>query len=496
MTSTDKLNNQPLLQLSRDAQLQWRRQNLAERLGFLASLRDHIIANRDSLVQFIHEVTGKPRYEILAAEIFPALSLIDQLLRLSSSKSRLGAARTLWLRTKEPGYDRQPVGLVLVVASVHAPFLTLLKIILPALVAGNAVVVQCSPDLEPINHKLLTILDDAGFPAHLVLSMVGDIELTKELIGLGVDHVSFCASSKQARELAALCGSHLTSCQATIDSRGVALVLEGAPILRAVRSLITSAFTNHGLAPGAVRIIYVAEALASQFESLLLAECAGIRQGLDSDFKSEIGPLPNLSMLQEITRLVTNVRGDGLELLAGGLGQGYAQATGPCFFQPTILRSGDEALPEKILEIPGPLIILKSFSKQQDVLKELNTHKNAALVSVWGLPLRLTRQIASQLIHRRVALNDTGSIVLSGQKHLGFDLHIDPLRIPLSLARSRPVHIKAWNQPVSPFCFPYDREKYRVLSDLMGKLFSSNPLHRGQAFFGAIAILASWSLED
>jgi acyl-CoA reductase-like NAD-dependent aldehyde dehydrogenase len=494
--TTNRQNKAAVVKAARLAQKQWRCRTLPDRLGFLSSFRDHIIAKRDDIVSFLNTVTGKPRYEALATELFPILSLVDQLLRLSPKQSPLSTAQTLWSRTREPGYDRQAVGVVVIVASLHAPFLSLLKIALPALVAGNAVVMLGQEQLKKVSDKILSLFDEAGLPAQLLFSIEGSTETTKEFVELGVDHLSFCAQAKQARVLAAHCGSHLTSCQAAIDSRGVALVLEGSPLLRCVRSIVTSSFGNHGLAPGAIRHIYVEATMASQFESLLLAETMAIRQGRDTQFQVDIGPLPKLELLQEITRFVSSARGQGLELLAGGHGLGYAFEDGPWFFQPTILKGDSDKLYERSLSIPGPIIILDVIQNNDHGIEQVNKHKDATLASVWGKNLDAVRQTASQLIHRRVALNDSGSLVLSGQKNPGFDLHIDALRIPLSLARSRPVHIKAWNQPISPFCFPYDKEKYRAFSDLLGKLFSSNPLHRGRAFFGALTTLAAWSLED
>lgn len=482
---------------ARSAQKQWRQRTIADRLGFLTALRESLIINRDTVVQDLHGVTGKPRYELLATEIFPILSLIQHLLRLSPQLSPLRAARSLWAKTKDPGYDRQPVGVVLVIASTHAPFLSLLKLVLPALTAGNAVLMQVDESQQEIAQLILRQVDEAGFPAGILSSAVGDLDSAKDLVSAGVNHVSFCGSPNDARKLAAHCGARLTSCQATLNTRGLALVLEGSPLLRAVRSIITAAFTNHGLAPGALRLLYVDESIASQFESLLLAEVASIRQGLDRNFQVEMGPMGSLKQLQDVTGLVAAARGQGLELVTGGNGQGYdCLEKGPWFYQPTILKGSVNGLDEKLLRIPGPVLVLKTIPKIDAAVEKINSYEDASLISVWGKNLKSVRKVARGLIHRRVALNDSGALVLSGQKNLGFDLHIDPLRIPLSLARSRPVHIKAWNQPVSPFCFPYDKEKYQAFSDLLGKLFSSNPIHRGQAFFGALTTLAAWSLED
>ncbi|MDF1662870.1 MAG: aldehyde dehydrogenase family protein [Planctomycetota bacterium] len=490
-------NSKDTLAQARSAQKQWRQRNIADRLGFLTALRESLILNRDSIVQDLHEVTEKPRYELLATEIFPTLSLIQQLLRLSPQLSPLRAARSLWAKTKDPGYDRQPVGVVLVIASPHAPFLSLLKLVLPALTAGNAVLMQVNESQRQVAQLILKLVDESGFPAGILSSAVGDLDSAKDLVSTGINHVSFCGSPTDARKLASHCGSLLTSCQATLNTRGLALVLEGAPLLRAARSILTAAFTNHGLAPGALRLLYIDERVASQFESLLLAEIASIRQGLDRNFQVEMGPLASLKQLQDVTGLVAAARGQGLELITGGQGHGYDQEEkGAWFYQPTILKGMADGLEEKLLRIPGPVLVIKTIPKLDAAIERMNSHEDASLISVWGKSLKSARKVSRKLIHRRVALNDSGALVLSGQKNLGFDLHIDPLRIPLSLARSRPVHIKAWNQPVSPFCFPYDKEKYRAFSDLLGKLFSSNPIHRGQAFFGALTTLAAWSLED
>lgn len=485
------------LSQARSAQKHWRQRHIADRLGFLTAFQDALIHNRDTIVQDLHEVTEKPRYELLATEIFPILSLIQHLLKLSPQLSPLRAARSLWAKTKSPGYDRQPVGVVLVIASAHAPFLSLLKMVLPALTAGNAVLMQVNESQRAVAQLILKLVDDAGFPAGILTSAVGDLDSARDLVSLGVNHVSFCGSPKDARKLASHCGARLTSCQATLNTRGLALVLEGSPLLRAARSILTAAFTNHGLAPGAIRLLYLDESIAAQFESLLLAEIASIRQGLDRDFQVEMGPMGSLKQLQDVTGLVAAARGQGLELLVGGQGHGYdIEEGGPWFYQPTILKGTADGLEDKLLRVPGPVLVIKTIPKVSDAIERMNNHGDASLISVWGKNLKSARVVTRKLIHRRVALNDSGALVLSGQKNLGVDLHIDPLRIPLSLARSRPVHIKAWNQPVSPFCFPYDKEKYRAFSDLLGKLFSSNPIHRGQAFFGALTTLAAWSLED
>lgn len=476
-----------LLARARAIQPIWRDFPVEQRLGFLESLRAGLLRRRDTLAALISSETGKTRYEALTCELLPALLQINA---VSASSGRLHARRfpafsSLSTRQRR-AVESQPYGVIAATNARARPLGTALRTAIPALAAGNAIILLADESAPRCAEVFAGLFEDAGFPEGLVQVTSGR-EGAGRLIELGVDHVSFSGAREDARELAGRCGESLTSCELRIESPGLAIVERRAALPRAAKSILWSAFANNGLSHGSVKLALVEERLAARFMTILVEEAQALRCGVDRQFKVDIGPLPGEEAYEEGLACVRRACARGCRLLTGGIG--IADGVGGRFLSPAVLEvPPGRPRPDRLLEEGplGPFIIVETVRDRAAAVRQANALPSDWSVSIWTTRQRSAEELTRGLKHQQVLINEAWHAAAAGLGPQSLRLDLDDDGSGPFLARGRSIAAERWPLTDHPFWFPYTRLKYEVVSDLLGRLVSRNPLWRGAALTQAL----------
>lgn len=484
-----------VLDKARAAQRLWQSRTLEQRRGFFEFLLEGVKARRDALALEIHRCTGKPRFEALSTEVFPVLALLDRLCRYAGSELSPRRSWSSWPELLQADWEWRALGVVVLRARSTQPLHCVMAELLPALFAGNAVVAVLDARSQSLNRIMSALLDEAGFPGHLYQAFVGDEDTAKRLLECGVDQLSVHCPSEESANLAALCGATLTPARFHVRSQALAVVLRQASLLRASRSLLWSAVADNGSGARSVRRVLVEEGCASHFESLILAEAERLRSGIDQDFRVDLGPLAEASQVTALDALVAECRDRGWPILCGGFGE-FSQRDQAHYYAPTIIKVPLGAAPlewdRDLLDVVGPVLFLQWVPGWQEAQVDAQRASRQSLLSVWASSDRRARRFASDCPQREMAFNHGGRLSSLGLS-LGqsVPLALFPGSHPLFSMRPRLLSSRRWKFSENPFWFPYDRLKYRVLSDLLGDVFARNPIQRGKALLQAFLSLSS-----
>jgi len=246
---------------------------------------DHI----DEMADLITAEMGSPRSFSRLGQAAGAASMMHLTLAVARDfpwvERRRGVLGEAHLR-------RAPVGVVGAIVPWNVPQCLIMPKLIPALVAGCAVVVKPAPETPLDALWLAEMIEQAGLPEGVVSVLPGGSDVGEALVRHpGVDKIAFTGSSATGRRIAALCGEQLKRVSLELGGKSAAIILDDADIDKTVAGLKTAALMNNGQACVAQTRILVSERRHDEVVDALAEMMSGLRVGDPADETTDIGPL-------------------------------------------------------------------------------------------------------------------------------------------------------------------------------------------------------------
>jgi acyl-CoA reductase-like NAD-dependent aldehyde dehydrogenase len=406
VTSTDDLP--AIIERARSVQKEWSAHSLAHRCAALLRLRDAIYSRRDAIATVISRETGKPRVEAILAEVLLALDTTDFLARQAPAWLRPERVphHSLALRAKSGWTEFHPHGVVAIIPPWNYPFAIPIAQIVPALVAGNGVLLKPS-ELTPGTGALISeLIDQAKFPPGLVQVLQGAGDLGAAIIDAGPDKVFFTGSVATGRRIAESCGRKLVPSVLELGGKDAMIVLADANLETASSAAVWGGFTNCGQACLSVERVYVEQDVAEQFTKLCVEKTKELRVGPPSVPDVEIGPMIRLRQLEKVEKQLRDAVERGAEVLTGGIRRADL---GPNFFQPTVVTRVNHSMQLMRDETFGPVIAIQTVASTEEAIALANDSPFGLSASVWTAHSRRGAEIASRIRAGSVMVNDVAS---------------------------------------------------------------------------------------
>ena len=366
-----------ILQKMRTAQQKWRDVPVSERVeicrGFVSAFR----SIRDSVALDITRQMGKPLVQA-GREVDTMLDRAEVMLRLASASLQDDP-----LPPKE-GFHRfiryEPLGIVLDIPAWNYPLLIAVNVVIPALLAGNAVLIKHARLTPLCGDAFIDAFRKTSLPPDLVASIHVDHAVVSSLIAKrSVDFVSFTGSVEGGREVYKQASGQLLDMGLELGGKDPALVCEDANFDFAVANLVDGAFYNAGQSCCAVERIYVMRPLFSKFVDAYVAEVEKYRVGNPEDAATDIGPLAQRKGLALVESQIKQAVDRGARVLTGGgriPGKGY-------YFQPTVLTNVDHSMGVMMEESFGPVIGIMPVDSEGDAIRLMNDSPYGLTASIW-----------------------------------------------------------------------------------------------------------------
>jgi len=253
----------------------------------------------------------------------------------------------------------EPIGLVLGIMPWNFPFWQVFRFAVPAIMAGNGVILKHSPNVTGSAIAIEQLFRDAGFPAHLYSAVHIDLEDVDILTGFIIDHpaiqgVSLTGSTAAGRAVAAKSGKALKTSVLELGGSDPYIILDDADIPQAVDTCAAARLLNSGQSCIAAKRFIVHAHVFKQFELLLLQRMQSTVMGDPFDPAVEVGPLARHDLREQLHCQVTRSVAEGARLLCGGKipeGKGF-------FYPPTVLSGVHKWMEVYSEETFGPVATL------------------------------------------------------------------------------------------------------------------------------------------
>ena len=397
-----------LMARAREAQKSWAAKSVRQRCGYLRKIRGAIYEHRNEITAAISLETGKPHVEAVFAELLLALDSADFLARQAPEWLRPEAVthHNIGVKAKSGSLHFQPFGVLAIISPWNYPFSIPMAQILPALVAGNAVLLKPSELTPRVGEVIAKIIVAAGIPTALVQVLQGGGALGAAIIEANPDKVFFTGSVPTGKRIAEACARRLIPTSLELGGKDAMLVLADADIEIASSAAVWGGFMNCGQTCISIERIYVEDAIAQPFIERCVEKSRKLRLGPPSDRDAEVGPMIRAAQLEKVEEQLRDAVAHGAQIAAGG---NRRTELGPTFFEPTVVTNVDQSMQLMREETFGPVIAIRPVKSAGEAVALANDSEFALSASIWTRDAAKGRAIAGQIRAGSVMINDVAS---------------------------------------------------------------------------------------
>jgi aldehyde dehydrogenase (NAD+) len=278
------------------------------------------------------------------------------------------------MRSKFQMSVRKPHGVVGLITPWNFPMAIPSWKMMPAIVAGNTVVLKPATFTPLLSVRLVEILQEAGLPDGVVNLVLGTGANVGEplLEHPGVPVVSFTGSTDTGGAVAVAAARHNKRLTLEMGGKNAVVVMDDADLDLAVEGILWGAFGTTGQRCTATSRVVVHRAVQAELAERLAAEAARLRLGNGLDPDVRIGPLVSQGQLETVTSYVEIGRAEGARLIAGGsIAQGDGLDRGH-FHEPTIFDNVEPGMRIAQEEIFGPVVSLIPVDSLETAIDVVN----------------------------------------------------------------------------------------------------------------------------
>ena len=387
---------------AREAQQVWARRPFAERAAVMLRFHDLVIDNAAEILDVIQLETGKARRHAFEEVLDVAIQARYYAHTAAAFLRPRRCQGALPVLTKAWEYHR-PRGVIGIIAPWNYPLSLAIGDAVPALMAGNGVVLK--PDAQTPFSALWAagLLHEAGLPHGLLQIVTGrGAELGEPLLD-GADYLMFTGSTATGRIVAAQAAERLKDCSMELGGKNALLVLPDASVGRAVAGAVRGITANGGQLCISIERVYVHDAIYDAFVPRLVEALRAVKLGASLTFADDMGSLISADQLDKVSAHVSDAAAKGAEVLAGGKAR---PDLGPYFYEPTLLAGVTEGMESCRTETFGPVAAVYRCASTQEMIERANDSGYGLNASIWTRDTRRGRELAAGVQSGSVNINE------------------------------------------------------------------------------------------
>ena len=325
------------------------------------------------------------------------------------------AAETLAPKTVEDSdrfrryLAREPVGVVFIIAPWNYPYLTTINTLVPALIAGNTVILKHASQTLLVGERLAEAFHAAGIPADVFQNVVLDHATTEALIAVkSFGFVNFTGSVSGGAAIERAAAGTFTGLGLELGGKDPGYVRADADLDAAVDTLMDGAMYNAGQCCCGIERIYVHESLYDAFVEKAVAWVKTLKLGNPFDKDSTLGPMANKRFAKVVRDQIADAIAAGAKpLIDPAL---FPADDGGAYLAPQILVNVDHSMRVMMEESFGPVVGIMKVKDDAEAIRLMNDSPYGLTASIWTTDYDTAAEIGAQI--------ETGTIFMNRADYL------------------------------------------------------------------------------
>ncbi|ANG97215.1 aldehyde dehydrogenase [Brucella pseudogrignonensis] len=425
---------------ARQAQPGWAATSIAERAHYCRLALDALAAMQDEIIPEIAWQMGRPtRY---GGENGGVQERGQYMIDIAEE------ALEPYVPAQKDGFRRYvkhvPLGVVMVIAPWNYPYLTAVNTIIPALMAGNTVLLKHATQTLLTGERFAQAFEKAGIPKGVFQNIVLDHTSTEKLLASGsIDHVNFTGSVGGGRAIEKAASGTFMSLGLELGGKDPAYVLPDVNLDHAVANLVDGAFFNSGQCCCGIERIYVHEAVYDRFVDGFINLTKQYVVGNPLDSATTLGPMAQ-------ARFADLIREQKAEALRKGAKAHVnmkveSDITGSPYIAPEVLTHVDHQMSVMREESFGPIVGIMKVRNDEEALALMNDSIYGLTASLWTSDTDRAASLGDRIETGTVFMNRCDyldpALVWTGVKDTGKGAALSPIGYG-NLTRPKSFHLR------------------------------------------------------
>ncbi len=425
---------------SKAAQARWMLTSFEERGRYCLKFLDALLGMNDEITPEIAWQMGRPvRYGGEKGGVEARTKFV-----VENAQAALSS-----LMVEDSGAFRRyvkhvPLGVVLVIAPWNYPYLTTINTVIPALMAGNSVILKHAAQTLVVGERFAMAFEMAGLPKGLFQNIVMNHAQTEKLLGSGqIDHCNFTGSVAGGRAIEKAAAGTFMTLGLELGGKDPAYVLADANVHAAIETLVDGAFYNSGQCCCGIERIYVHEKVYDEFVDGAVALTKQYVVGNPLDRTTTMGPLAQ-------ARFADFIREQKAEALRGGATAHVKMkvdkdVAGSPYMAPEVFTGVNHQMSLMREESFGPVVGIMKVRGDEDAIALMNDSPYGLTASIWTQDIEHAAAIGDRVETGTVFMNRCDyldpALVWTGVKDTGKGASLSVIGIQ-ALTRPKSYHLK------------------------------------------------------
>jgi len=368
------------LKLAKSAQLKWKKTTLNQRKKMCLAMVNAFIENSDEIALQLSYMMGRPiKYAL--SEVSGMAQRARHMINIA--KDSLKTIKVASNKNITSYIKREPLGVVFVIAPWNYPYLTAINSIIPAIMAGNTVILKHSAQTPLCAEQFEKAFEQVNFPKGVFQYLHLSHGNTEVIIKQNqVDYVSFTGSVAGGKAIENACNGHFMGLGLELGGKDPAYVCDDADLKHAVETCIDGAFFNSGQSCCGIERIYVAEQIYDEFVKAAIVLVNQYKLGSPLDVDTTLGPMVNSKpadfVREQIHHAViagakTHINPENFPL----------DKEGSAYLAPQILTNVDHSMDIMTKESFGPVVGIMKVRSDKQAIELMNDSEFGLTASVF-----------------------------------------------------------------------------------------------------------------
>ncbi len=428
---------------AKKAQLKWKNISLTDRKYLVSKAIDNLVSMKDKIAHTITLQMGRP----ISQSPSEVLTLTQR------AKYMIDIAEESLCDIKpnpEDGFIRflrkEPLGLILVLVPWNYPCLTAINSIIPALVAGNSVILKSSDQTAGISEIFYNAFKMAGIPEYVFSTLHLDIPTIAKVIAMpDIDFVAFTGSVAGGLAVQKAASNKFIGVGLELGGKDPAYVLDDADLDFTVENLVDGAFFNSGQTCCSIERIYVKEAIFDIFIDKFLSLSLQYKLGNPLDKETNLGPMVRSSAKESVQNYINEALAKGAKALIPSDKFKDVLNLGKAYMAPQILVNVHHSMPFMMEEVFGPAVGIMPVKNDEEAIELMNDSPYGLTASIWSTDMDRAIYLGERIETGTVFLNRCDyldpSLAWTGVKNTGRGISLSKLGYD-QLTRVKSYHLR------------------------------------------------------